>query len=88
LEYEPPQGIKPKNMDQKIFNYFSRELGVLLTTTQYYDIKQLIAEDTKLEIRNDLRELLVAYDNFRLMTTRKCSCSEECIDAFLVTVRG
>jgi hypothetical protein len=34
-------------MDQKIFNYFSRELGVLLTTTQYYDIRQLINEMEK-----------------------------------------
>lgn len=31
------------------------------------------------------RELLVAYDNFRLMTSKKFSCSEEAIDDFLAT---
>lgn len=29
------------------------------------------------------RKLLVAYENFKLMTPRKFSCSEERIDAFL-----
>ena len=33
-------------------------------------------------------ELLVAYDNFILMTPQKFSCSEECIDAFLATNCG
>lgn len=31
------------------------------------------------------RELLVAYDNFRLMTDKTFSCSEEAIDEFLAT---
>ena len=34
------------------------------------------------------RKLLVAYDNFKLMTPQKFSCSEECIDAFLATHSG
>ena len=30
-----------------------------------------------------IRELLIAYENFKLMTPQNFSCSEECIDTFL-----
>lgn len=39
----------------------------------------------KFECQCKQRDLLVSYENFKLMTPQKFSCSEECIDYFLAT---